>query len=53
MHALKNRDCLAQFGWMLCSEMRLLKSGGHRLNDPESLEVLKAAIDDIIHSSPL
>jgi predicted esterase YcpF (UPF0227 family) len=33
-------------------DVRILKSGGHRMNDPASLEVLKAAVDDIIHISP-
>ena len=30
-------------------DVRVLKSGGHRMNDPVSLEVLKAAVDDIIN----
>ena len=30
-------------------DVRILKSGGHRMNDPASLEVIKAAVDDIIH----
>ena len=30
-------------------DVRILKSGGHRMNDPASLGVIKAAIDDIIH----
>ena len=31
------------------SEVRVLKAGGHRLNDPASLKVIQAAVDDIIH----
>ena len=30
-------------------DMRVMETGGHRMNDPASLEVLKAAIDDIIN----
>ncbi len=31
-------------------DVRILRSGGHRLNDPASLDILKAAIDEIIKS---
>lgn len=29
-------------------DVRVLKSGGHRMNDPASLEAIKSALDDII-----
>ncbi len=30
-------------------DVRILKSGGHRMNDPASLEVIKAAVEDILN----
>ncbi|MEI6605743.1 MAG: YqiA/YcfP family alpha/beta fold hydrolase [Verrucomicrobiota bacterium] len=47
---LPYREALDHFSG--ACDVRVLKSGGHRMNDPISLDVLKVAIDDITHLSP-
>jgi len=47
---LPYREALDHFSG--ACDVRILKSGGHRMKDPASLEVLKAAVDDIIRFSP-